>query len=70
MLLMLCVVRVLHILTRAHSQTLLATSMGALYFVQLFLNQIFTFSTVVIVGLGALLIYSLLLSNVEEKVCV
>jgi hypothetical protein len=48
-------------------QTTLATAMGALYFVRLFLDQIFTFASIVLIGLGAMLIYSLLLSNVEEK---
>jgi len=71
-------------------QTTLATSLGALYFIRLFLyssivfvlenilvycyyccysDQIFNFSSIVLIGLGSLLIYSLLLSNVEEKVC-
>jgi hypothetical protein len=38
----------------AAMQTVLASSMGALYFVRLFLDQIFTFSTVVLVREGPL----------------
>ena len=47
--------------------TPLASAMRTLYFVRLFLDQIFTFASAVLIGLGALLIYALLLSNVEEK---
>ena len=38
-----------------------------LYYIRLFLDQIFTFVVTVLIVLGGLLIYSLLLSNVEEK---
>lgn len=41
--------------------------MEPLYFIRLFLDQIFTFVVVVLIFLGGMLIYSLLLSNVEEK---
>jgi ABC-type antimicrobial peptide transport system permease subunit len=45
----------------------MASAVGALYFIRLFLDQIFTFVTVVLSALGALLIYSLMLSNVDER---
>jgi len=45
----------------------LADALAPLYFLRLFLDQIFTFVVVVLIVLGALLIYSLLLSNVEER---
>lgn len=44
-----------------------AGALEPLYFIRLFLDNIFTFVITVMVGLGAMLIYSLLLSNVEEK---
>lgn len=45
----------------------ISTALTPLYFIRLFLDQIFTFVVVVLILLGGLLIYSLLLSNVEEK---
>eukprot|EP01114_Cavostelium_apophysatum_P002845 TRINITY_DN1253_c0_g3_i1.p1 TRINITY_DN1253_c0_g3~~TRINITY_DN1253_c0_g3_i1.p1 ORF type:complete len:1241 (+),score=361.47 TRINITY_DN1253_c0_g3_i1:25-3723(+) len=45
----------------------LHTALEPLYYIRMFLDQIFTFVTVVLIVLGALLIYSLLLTNVEEK---
>eukprot|EP01119_Soliformovum_irregulare_P011698 TRINITY_DN2957_c0_g2_i5.p1 TRINITY_DN2957_c0_g2~~TRINITY_DN2957_c0_g2_i5.p1 ORF type:complete len:779 (-),score=230.88 TRINITY_DN2957_c0_g2_i5:26-2362(-) len=45
----------------------LRTALIPLYFIRLFLDQIFLFVVVVLIVLGGMLIYSLLLSNVEEK---
>lgn len=45
----------------------LQVTLTPLYFLRLFLDQIFLFVAIVLIALGALLIYSLLLSNVEEK---
>jgi len=41
--------------------------MQMINFIKLFLNQIFDSTTIVLVLLGALLIFSLMLGNVEEK---
>src|SRR3989338_6432666 len=46
--------------------TLVRTLYGFSY-VRMFLDQIFTAVTVIMIGLGIMLIYSLLLSDVEEK---
>lgn len=45
----------------------LLTALQGMYFVRLFLDQIFLSVLVILVLLGVLLIYSLLLSDVEEK---
>eukprot|EP00003_Mantamonas_plastica_P015601 TRINITY_DN2635_c0_g2_i3.p1 TRINITY_DN2635_c0_g2~~TRINITY_DN2635_c0_g2_i3.p1 ORF type:complete len:1218 (-),score=362.13 TRINITY_DN2635_c0_g2_i3:46-3648(-) len=43
------------------------TALGLTYFIRLFLDQIFSAVTVFLVILGSMLIYSLLISDVEEK---